>query len=563
MLIWLLISCTSDKNQDTGVIIDMGWKPELVCPSDEGCADVEGAILFAGAAAKTITPTCFESWEDINDDEEYKSSQDIFFDCGCDRLCPEDEGYTAPDEGEGDGEFQAIWIAGYGSARAAAGVHDDLWARTIVLEQGETTWALVSVDLVGFFNDDLNQLRERAAAEGLDFDHITIASTHVHSGPDTLGQWGRRAGESGRNLEYMVYLEDQIIASLAEASSAMQETHMKIGSIDTSTYSPEKGTRNMIHDHRDPKIIDPILHVASFDNNSGETIATLLNFANHPEVLTGLDITSDFVDQTRVGVENGIVYPEYSVEGVGGICIYTSGALGGMMSPLRVDVTDGSGEEFPSNGFPKSEALGRVMAELALDALGSAVAVPDPKLSFSKHTFSVPLENILFQAGFLTGMFDREIENYEAGEMITDDKIPLVATEINLIDIGSLRIQTVPGELLPELAIGGYDDPEQPYTPLEIMIGDLNPNPPDLSQAPAGPYLKERVGGEHTWILGLGNDELGYFIPTYNYKLNERTPYFEEAEGDHYEETNSLGPSAYPVVEEEINRLLEWKHAND
>ena len=338
---------------------------------------------------------------------------------------------------------------------------------------------------------------------------------------------------------------------------------MKIGSIDTSTYSPEKGTRNMIHDHRDPKIIDPILHVASFDNNSGETIATLLNFANHPEVLTGLDITSDFVDQTRVGVENGIVYPEYSVEGVGGICIYTSGALGGMMSPLRVDVTDGSGEEFPSNGFPKSEALGRVMAELALDALGSAVAVPDPKLSFSKHSFSVPLENILFQAGFLTGMFDRDIENYEAGEMITDDKIPLVATEINLIDIGSLRIQTVPGELLPELAIGGYDSPDQPYTPLEVMVDDLNPNPPDLSQAPSGPYLKERVGGEHTWILGLGNDELGYFIPTYNYKLHERTPYFEEAEGDHYEETNSLGPSAYPVVEEELNRLLEWKHAND
>jgi hypothetical protein len=91
MLIWLLLSCTSEKYPDTGVNTEMGWKPELVCPSDEGCADVEGALLFAGASAKIITPTCFESWEDLDDDEEYKSSQDIFFDCGCDRICPEDE----------------------------------------------------------------------------------------------------------------------------------------------------------------------------------------------------------------------------------------------------------------------------------------------------------------------------------------------------------------------------------------------------------------------------------------------------------------------------------------
>ena len=39
------------------------------------------------------------------------------------------------------------------------------------------------------------------------------------------------------------------------------------------------------------------------------------------------------------------------------------------MSPLRVDITDGSGEEFPGNGISEMEALGRVMAELGLQAL--------------------------------------------------------------------------------------------------------------------------------------------------------------------------------------------------
>ena len=97
-------------------------------------------------------------------------------------------------------------------------------------------------------------------------------------------------------------------------------------------------------------------------------------------------------------------------------------------------------------------------------------------------------------------------------------------------------------------------DPNQPYTDLEQIVSDDNPNPPDLSQAPEGLYIKDRMASEHNWIIGLGNDELGYFVPSYNYKLSETVPYFNEAEGDHYEETNSLGiSSAYPIIETEIH----------
>ena len=229
------------------------------------------------------------------------------------------------------------------------------------------------------------------------------------------------------------------------------------------------------------------------------------------------------------------------------------------MSPLRVEVTDGTGNVYSESGFAKSDALGNVMAELALQAIEDAEPIPSPNVRVYKHTFNVAVENVLFQAAFVSGMFVRDIENYEPGEILEDGKDPLVKTEINIIDIGGLRLQTVPGELLPELAIGGFDPEEgQPLTELEEIIGEDNPNPPDLSQAPGGPYLKERMGAKYNWIIGLGNDELGYFIPAYNYKLDERTPYFREAEGDHYEETNSLGPSAFPLIEEQIDLLLQW-----
>ena len=554
----VFISCSSQKSIDSA---EEGWRPEQICPGDVGCESRGDGVLLAGASALPITPTCFEDWEDLNGDRSYRGSQDAFLDCGCDQLCPEDDGYPGPDRGEADGTFQAVWLAGFNNARAAKEVHDDLWTRTVVLKQGDVSLAIVSVDLVGYFNDDLEQVRQRVAEEGIDVDHILLSSTHQHSGPDVLGQWGRQLGTTGRDSTYLAYLEDQLVEGIRQASEQTVAVEMNIGSIDVTTYSEEKGSRNIIYDHRDPKIIDPMLNVASFVDASGAVVATLLNFGNHPEVLNSdsLSITSDFVDTTRRGVEEGIAYPDRSISGVGGTCIYISASIGGMMSPLNVEVTDGSGASFSTSSFEKSEALGNVMAELALQALSEAQVVSAPDISFYKHTFEVPVENILFQAAFISGMFARKMENYEDGEIITDDKVPLVRTEVNVVDIGTLRLQTVPGELLPELAIGGYDPADgQPLTSLEDIIDESNPNPPQLSLAPQGPYLKERMASEHAWIIGLGNDMLGYFIPSYNYKLDDRSPYLNEALGDHYEETNSLGPSAYPIIEQEIDLLLDW-----
>ena len=561
MWFWLGLACSGNKVEDTAPILEVeaDWRPTQVCPGDIGCEDAS-STLQVGASAKTITPTCFEQWEDVDGNSRYSTSTDIVLDCGCDQLCPGDEGYLESDEGEGDGLFEAIWLAGYNSGRPANFVHDDIWARTILFSKGDVDIAVVSVDLVGFFGSDVEILRERLSSQLPELDHLIVSSTHVHSGPDVLGQWGRVPGTTGRNDRYQEELYGIMVEGVLEAWDNKQEATMSVGSVDTSTYSNEKGSRNIIHDHRDPKIIDTELGVAHFVNPAGESIATMVSFGNHPEVLTSdsLGITSDFVDATRRGVENGIAYPNQQIDGVGGVCVYVSAAVGGMMSPLRVEVTDGSGQSYRDNNFEKSDALGNVMAELTLQAVSSAEIVSDPSLSFAVQSFDVPIENILFQLAFQSGMFDRSLSNYEDGELLDPNRTPLVQTEITMLDVGNIRMQSVPGELLPELAIGGYDDSAQPYTSLETIIGDDNPNPPDLSQSPEGPYIKERMGRSHNWIIGLANDELGYFVPAYNYKLSEASPYIEQAPGDHYEETNSLGPSAYPIIEQEIYRLLDW-----
>ena len=108
----------------------------------------------------------------------------------------------------------------------------------------------------------------------------------------------------------------------------------------------------------------------------------------------------------------------------------------------------------------------------------------------------------------------------------------------------------MPGEVFPESVVG-FDD-EWSHGLDRIDAG--NPNPPDLAAAPDSTPLKRVMPGEVVFLLGLGNDELGYMVPPYDYQLG--TPeYFDEAGGDHYEETNSIGRDFLPVSEGHLRDL--------
>src|SRR5690606_34852886 len=123
---------------------------------------------------------------------------------------------------------------------------------------------------------------------------------------------------------------------------------------------------------------------------------------------------------------------------------------------------------------------------------------------------------------------------------------------------GRATMITVPGELDPALFVGGYDGS---YTPAGVPIVDEErENPPDLSLAPSGPYLRDlaRRDAEQVWLLGLTNDFLGYVIPSFDFQLAQSAPYLFEAPGAHYEETNSIGERGWPRVQDKLEQLLAW-----
>ena len=559
-LLSLLVACNTDKGAMDTAPGDSAsaWRPDVVCPGDAGC-ETNAGVLMAGAAALPITPTCFEGWVDSDGNAEYHESSEEFLDCGCDQLCEGDEGWPGADEGEGDGQFQAVWISGFGTARAAQGVHDELEARAVVFSTGDTTVAIVSVDLVGFFYNYTERVREAVDAMNLGVDHVIVSATHVHEGPDTMGQWGQRVGQSGVDDDYIAYVISQVAAAVQTAVGELEPAKLYAGDVDTAAPFGSRGTRATTRDSRDPVVIDEQMGSLLFMSETGGTIASVLNWGNHPEALSGdnLELTSDFVHYVREGVENGITYDAASHSGIGGVCVYLSAEVGGLMTPLGINVIDPDGNEFESASFEKAEALGNLIAGLALDSFDSFNLVEDPTVSVRATELYIPMENYGFQALYLVGVFDRPAYNYDPDQNFDEDNRPELKTGMSFVGLGPVRFLTVPGELFPELAIGGYDGSHLNTDEVEF-IDSNNPNPPDVANAPEGPYLKERMGGETNLILGLGNDEIGYLVPPYDYVLSESSPYLNEAEGDHYEETNSVGPSAVPLVLETADLLIDY-----
>jgi len=547
-----------------------GPPPDLYCPGDPSgrCDPVADAPLLAGAAVVSIVPTCFEAWIDVNGDGRYVANQDTLLDCGCDRLCPGDPGYSAPDQGEGDGVLQASWIAGFGDGRAAAGVRgaadglrgegDGLWARAIVLQQGNTTLGIVALDLVGLFNDDTEAIRALLKSEGLELDHLLIHATHNHEGPDTMGLWGAEFLQSGYDPAYQAAVHGAAVSALAGAVKSLTPVQeLIVGEVDISTYH-ELGVANVIRDSRDPWVVDEFIGAARLVGADDKTIATLISYGCHPETLAdkNLLLTSDFVHALRRTVEDGSVWQSApGVPGLGGPAIFLNAAVGGMMTTLGVEVHDPDGGVYKSASFAKADAIGQLLGEMALDAVANGESIAAPRLSFANRVFFPEVLNTTYQFLFEVGVLKRTTYPPLRGS----DKIR-VRTEMTLINVGPIQLLSIPGELLPELAIGGYDG-SRVNAPGVPLLDPTNPNPPALEQAPAGPFLKDKMSGTYRWLIGLGDDELGYIIPDYDYVLADSMPYLNQAPGDHYEETNSLGPHIAGIIESTATALTQWSKA--
>ena len=438
-----------------------------------------------------------------------------------------------------DLKTEKVWLAGFGAkGRRPTGVHDPLYARIVLLREGRKTVALVGLDLLGFYINDTRALR--AKWEKGDADRsLFVHATHTHSGPDTLGLWGPMVGRSGINPRYMARISARIEEALELLESQLKPVTASGGH---GTLDP----RGLCRDLRDPQIIDPNLGVLRLKGSDGKAVATIVNWSCHPEVIgrENMLITADYPGPLCARVE----------EKTGGQCLFFSGAIGGLMSP-DTDVEN----------FYETARIGTAVADAAL-ALKTS---PGGRgLSYRFEKARVPVENsryLLFLSALTAGHTlhtadGKPLAAWRAWPLslrhlllgLSAKDRPWIETEVSVLDVGPMRLLGMPAEVFPELAIGGYDGK---YTFGRPLVAPGGPER-DLPMAPKGPYLRDMIRAPVPMIVGLANDMVGYLVPEYDFKVRPSKSMLPRYPG-HYEETNSVGPSATAILTEAAARLLK------
>jgi hypothetical protein len=525
----LAASCGKAPAPPPTTSLPQDWIPLRIaqrCPGDPSCPDSGDGRLYAATAKRDITPLV-EPFVDLNGDGRW------------------DPGEPFTDL-NGNGKFDPCWMAGFNSGRQAWGVHDPTWVRCYVLKQNETTLAHCVIDAVGWFREETESVRHDLDPK-LGVDLLMMSATHEEETKDTTGGWGPDDTTSGYDEQYMARIRALTVEAVTEAVGRLKPAKLSLGSIAVEDAGGD--STHYMSDHRDPQVMDNVLHLLQLDGaDDGKPIVTIINWNIHPTATTGNNryVTSDMPHFLRETVE----------QGTGSDVVYVSGSVGGLIGTGDVLTPTDDGRMIDEKqGFAFAEALGRNVGRFALKAFAARTEAPSPRLAFRTSVFDVHVENLLFQAQSFIPIYHKPFFGVDKSLPLTGANTPLTQTEAAYITLGPAAIITCPGELLPELFIGGYDGSHSHGWPL---LRDMRTPHPNLALAPQGPYLIDVMGGDraHRMVFGLTLDFTGYIIPPYDFTVDQVAPYIKEAFGKYYEETNSLGPRSAPEIVGTMTQLV-------
>jgi hypothetical protein len=305
------------------------------------------------------------------------------------------------------------YLAGYAANRRAQEIHDDVYASAVVIQAGNTKLAIVSCDLIGLLRPAVQEIRSKVTS--VPAENIIIAATHTHSGPDSIGLWGQpEQGISGVDKEWYAQMKQKVAQAIEEAAKNLQPAVLRVGRT--------TDVRGVSVNTRVRQILDTELVVLQLRNaNDNKTIATIVNYAVHPELMNIRSLTSDIVHYMRQTIENA----------EGGIALFLNGALGGMVT------TDS-----PGNDWRECERVGNTLGQAALAALRNATTIREATAAIQREEVSIPLENERFKQAAQAGLFPEP--------MLQNDQ---VTTEVMHVTLGPIEMVTIPGEALPNIGL--------------------------------------------------------------------------------------------------------------
>ena len=334
------------------------------------------------------------------------------------------------------------------------GVHDELFARALVLDNGTTKLVFIGSDLMAIDAELVRLAREQITrTTGIPASHILICCTHNHSAPSYYQKTPMGQDDAEPSLKKFLLKQFVSVAIEAERTMVPARAGFAAGSL-------EGVTRNR---QQKNDVIDPQVGVLRVEERDGrKTIATLFNFTGHPVILgsTNLMLSGEYPGAASRAVEKLL----------GGVAIPTQGACG--------DIT------VNRNGDPflEIERLGRTVAgeviktsglielrdDLALKAASKSLRLPArrwPSLEQAKSALEqgqAALEAARKQnaPAAVTGLLDDKnrvlkmaVLTAQKSASDPSKKETELEAEVQVVQVGNVMFGAIPGELFVEYAL--------------------------------------------------------------------------------------------------------------
>ncbi|MBB3954436.1 hypothetical protein [Novosphingobium sediminicola] len=251
------------------------------------------------------------------------------------------------------------------------GVHDDIFTRALVLEDGSKRIVLVSIENVNV-PEPAAMVSALAQAAHVPPAQVMVFATHTHSNPLVFFHGHtpspRQAQELERTQKAAVAAVGQAIAGLAPARISFVRSR---GWVNINNGEASTGVKT-----GDPAAAsDKSLDVVQVTGADGRRIALLVDYASHAEVMfrsmtrpDGLEVTGDLPGTVSRLLEDNAAAP---------VVLYAAGAEGDQLSQYKSLQADAGGlpaKDEGAGGWAILDVQARSLAASVVDALKSAPA---------------------------------------------------------------------------------------------------------------------------------------------------------------------------------------------
>jgi hypothetical protein len=395
-------------------------------------------------------------------------------------------------------------MAGYYSNRSADGVHDDLWAKAIVLDVDGERAAIVACDIISLPRPIIEEARREIERDsGIAPGRVMISATHSHTGPVVLSGPTRYSPE-GEMLrigkEYAADLPKHIAAAVRQAAAALAPARVSAGRgrEDSLTfnrrYHMKDGTVGWNPGKLNPRIvrpagpIDPEVPVVVFDALKGGPLAVHVNYALHLDTVGGTQYSADYPYTLSRLLRDA--------RGADLLTLFTIGCAGNLN---HIDVRWADRQK----GHEEAARIGTVLAGTVLKVLKRPEALPAETLRTGTARVKLPLAPLRPEdvewAKKITPTYGTPnaapfldlVRAFKFTDVAARNGAPFDA-EVQVIALGTqLAWVGLPGEIFTELGLAIKTASPFRYTVVSALANGSLGYIPDRKSYPEGAYEVE------------------------------------------------------------------------